>query len=95
MGVDNQTIKDLLQQFVEQSGKKQVFDEQRVLTLWAEKMPASITAQTRCISIQQGVLKLKTTNAALRFQLMATKSELMEQLNSWVGAPVVKDIIFS
>lgn len=95
MGEDEQVLKDLLLQFVEKSGKKQLFDEQRVLTLWKEKMPDNIRNGTKCLSIQNGVLRLKVTNASMRFYLMTRKSEMIDTMNSWTGLPVVKDIILS
>lgn len=91
---DEQILKDIVQQFIDQSGKQKLFDERRVLLLWEEKMDDSIKQYAKCRDIQKGVLKVKILNAALRFEMMARKSEIINQLNQWAGVEVVKDILF-
>lgn len=94
MHTDEQALKDIVQQFINQSGKQKLFDERRILLLWDEKMDASIKQYAKCRDIQNGVLKVKVLNAALRFEMMARKSEIISQLNQWAGVEVVKDILF-
>lgn len=91
---DEQALKDIVQQFINQSGKQKLFDERRILLLWDEKMDASIKQYAKCRDIQNGVLKVKILNAALRFEMMARKSETIALLNQWAGVEVVKDILF-
>lgn len=91
---DEQALKDIVQQFINQSGKQKLFDERRILLLWDEKMDASIKQYAKCRDIQNGVLKVKILNAALRFEMMARKSKIIVQLNQWAGVEVVKDILF-
>ncbi len=94
MPTDEQALKDIVRQFIDQSGKQKLFDERRVLLLWEEKMETSIKQYTKCKDIQNGVLKVKILNAALRFEMMARKSEIISKLNQWAGVEVVKDILF-
>lgn len=91
---DEQALKDIVQQFINQSGKQKLFDERRVLALWTEKMDELTKQNTQCRDIRNGVLKVKVLNAALRFEMMARKSEIISQLNQWAGVEVVKDILF-
>ena len=44
--------------------------------------------------LQKGVLKVKVTNAALRFELAGRKSLIMERINADYTIPVVNNIIF-
>ena len=94
MKANEQLLKDLLQQFINKSGRKRLYDERRVLTLWPEVMEANIAQNTKCKDIKNGVLKVKVLNAALRFELMARKSDIIRQLNDRLGVEVVKDILF-
>lgn len=94
MHTDEQALKDIVQQFINQSGRQKLFDERRVLLLWEEKMDPSIRQYAKCVDIQNGVLKVKILNAALRFEMMVRKSEIISQLNQWAGIEVVKDILF-
>ncbi len=94
MKTNEQLLKDLLQQFIDKSGRQRLYDERRVLTLWSEVMEANIVQNTKCKDIKNGVLMVKVTNAALRFELLARKSEIIRQLNDSLGVEAVKDVMF-
>ena len=91
---NEQLLKDLLQQFIDKSGRQRLYDERRVLSLWAEVVDPVVVQNTQCKDIKNGVLTVKVTNAALRFELLARKSEIIHQLNDRLGVEVVKDVIF-
>lgn len=91
---NEQLLKDLLQQFIDKSGRQRLYDERRSLSLWAEVVEPLVAQNTQCKDIKNGVLKVKVTNAALRFELLARKSEIICQLNDCLGMEVVKDILF-
>ena len=91
---NEQLLKDLLQQLIDKSGRQRLHDERRVLSLWAEVVEPVIAQCTQCKDIKTGVLTVKVTNAALRFELLARKSEIIRSLNERLGVEVVKDIIF-
>ncbi|MBO4654484.1 MAG: DUF721 domain-containing protein [Bacteroidales bacterium] len=94
MKTNEQLLKDLLQQFINKSGRQRLYDERRVLSLWDEVVDPVVAQNTQCKDIQKGVLTVKVTNAALRFELLARKSEIIKQLNENLGVEVVKDVIF-
>ena len=91
---NEQFLKDLLQQFLDKSGRQRLYDERRVLSLWAEVVEPMVAHNTQCKDIKNGVLIVRVTNAALRFELLARKSEIIRQLNDCLGMEVVKDILF-
>ena len=91
---NEQLLKDLLRQFINKSGRQRLYDERRVLSLWAEVVEPYIAQNTQCKDIKNGVLIVKVTNAALRFELLACKSEIIHRLNERLGVEVVRDIIF-
>lgn len=91
---NEQLLKDLLQQFIDKSGRQRLYDERRSLSLWAEVVEPLVAQNTQCKDIKNGVLKVKVINAALRFELLARKSEIIRQLNDCLGMEVVKDILF-
>lgn len=91
---NEQFLKDLLQQFVKKSGRQRLYDERRVLTIWPEVMETAVVQNTKCKDIKNGVLKVKVLNAALRFELMARKSDIIRQLNDRLGVEAVKEVLF-
>ena len=94
MKTNEQLLKDLLQQFIDKSGRQRLYDERRSLSLWAEVVEPLVAQNTQCKDIKKGVLTVKVTNAALRFELLARKSEIIRCLNERLGMEVVKDVIF-
>ena len=94
MKTNEQILKDLLQQFIDKSGRQRLYDERRVLSLWVEVVDPVVAQNTQYKDINNGVLTVKVTNAALRFELLARKSEIIRQLNDRLGVEVVKDVIF-
>ena len=91
---NEQLLKDLLQQFIDKSGRQRLYDERRVLSLWTEVVEPVVAQNTQYKDIKNGVLTVKVTNAALRFELLARKSEIIRRLNDRLGVEVVKDVIF-
>ena len=91
---NEQLLKDLLKQFIDKSGRQRLYDERRVLSFWAEVVEPMVAQNTQCKDLRNGVLTVKVTNAALRFELLARKSEIIRRLNDRLGVEVVKDIIF-
>jgi predicted nucleic acid-binding Zn ribbon protein len=93
--MNNQTIGNFIQQFFAKNGKISQFLEQQAVELWPETVGEFIAAQTKKISIKQGVLYVTIPIAALRFELMGSRSQIMNKLNQKLGAEVVKGIIIN
>lgn len=87
-------LKDLIHEFVAKSGKQQLFAEKAVMQNWQEYVGEMCAKQSTCVSLKNGVLKVKVPNAALRFELSRRKSMIIERINADYAIPVVKDIIF-
>lgn len=88
------SIKDLAMQFVNRSGKQRLFAERTVIEKWPEYVGALCAGQTKCVSLTNGILRVKVPNAALRFELHGRKSMLLERINAGFSFPVVNDILF-
>jgi len=88
------SLRELALQFINKSGKQQLFAERTILDKWPEYIGELCAGQTKCISINNGVLKVKVTNAALRFELQGRKTMIIEKINADYTIPVVKDILF-
>ncbi len=88
------SLRELALQFVNKSGKQQLFAERTILDKWPEYIGELCAGQTKCTSILNGVLKVKVTNAALRFELQGRKSMIIDKINADYTIPVVRDILF-
>ena len=87
-------LKDLIYNFVHKNGKQQLFSERVVMQRWPEYVGEMCAQHSTCVSFKKGVLKVKVTNAALRFELAGRKSLIMERINADYTIPVVNNIIF-
>ena len=88
------SLRELTLQFINQSGKQQLFAERTILDKWPEYIGELCAGQTKCISIRNGVLKVKVPNAALRFELLGRKTMIINKINADYDVPVVSDILF-
>ncbi len=86
-------LKDLTLQYISTLGKQQLFAERTVMERWPDHVGAFFASKTKCLAVTDGILKVKVTNAALRFELNAQKSLIIEKINADYTFPVVKDII--
>ncbi|MCQ2287146.1 MAG: DUF721 domain-containing protein [Bacteroidales bacterium] len=86
-------IKDLVSSFVDDNKKRNVFNERKVVELWKAEMGDFITSATQKIDISNGILKVKINNAALKFELLNRRSELIKVLNDKIGSEVVGELI--
>lgn len=87
-------LKDLALQYNSTLGKQQLFAERTVMERWPEYVGAFFAPKTKCLAVKDGILKVKVTNAALRFELNAQKSLIIGKINADYTFPVVKDIVF-
>lgn len=86
-------ISELVNQFVEENHKRQIFDERRAVALWSQVNNELVARATRSINIQNGVLLVRMDNAALRFELSIIRADIIKRLNEELGNNVVKDIV--
>ncbi len=92
---NNETnLKDLIYNFVNQSGKQKIYAERMVIDKWPEYVGELCAKHSQCISLKNGVMKVQVPNAAMRFELAGQKSTIIERINADYAIPVVKDILF-
>lgn len=92
--METTNISDLLSTFIDQNQKRDIFNERKIPVLWKEEMGPFINNATQHVDIRDGILKVKITNAALKFELANSRSEIIKRFNDKVGEKIVKDIIF-
>ncbi|MBP5711071.1 MAG: DUF721 domain-containing protein [Bacteroidales bacterium] len=88
-------ICDLISSYVDDHSKRSLYNERKVIDLWREEMGDFINKSTKFIDIKSGVLKVKITNAALRFELLNSRTDIMNKLNGKLGTETIKDLIIN
>lgn len=90
---DAQSIKEIIDVALSQSGVSGVIDEQRVCYLWPEIVGPGINRYTIKRYVERGVLHVYLSSAALKNELQFHRSRLVESLNSAAGKNVITNII--
>ncbi len=80
--------------FVKKSGKQELYSERVIMDKWPEYVGEMCAKYSKCTSITNGVMHVKVSNAALRFELMGRKSMIIDKINDAYKMPVIKDILF-
>ena len=83
-----QVIREHLQR-LDESGK---LSETIALTAVDDVVGKEFASLIKDRRIENGVLFLKTDSAALRSELFASRSQLMQKLNEKTGKDVIKDV---
>lgn len=83
-----QVIREHLQR-LDESGK---LSETIALTAVDDVLGKEFASLIKDRRIENGVLFLKTDSAALRSELFANRSQLMQKLNQKTGKDVIKDV---
>ena len=83
-----QVIREHLQR-LDESGK---LSETIALTAVDDVLGKKFASLIKDRRIENGVLFLKTDSAALRSELFANRSQLMQKLNEKTGKDVIKDV---
>lgn len=84
-------LKDLLETY-QLDGK---LAEVKLVEAWKNTLGTMINNHTQKIHVQNGKLFVKLDNAALKNELMYSKSKLIISLNEYVGKEVITEIIIS
>jgi len=87
------TIGDFIQNFFTQKGKISLLLEQRAVDLWPEIVGGFVAKQTAQISVKQGVIYATIPNAALRFEIINSRSQIITKINEKLGIEVIKGLV--
>jgi predicted nucleic acid-binding Zn ribbon protein len=91
--MDTQPVGNFIQHFFAKNGKISLFLEQQAVELWAEAVGEFIAKHTQKITSKQSVLYVTINNAALRFEVLNSRSQIVSKINQALGGEVIKGII--
>jgi len=86
-------VGDFIQNFFQKNGKISLFFEQQAVALWAEISGEYIAKQTTKITAKNGVLYVTIPNAALRFEVMNCRSQIIAKINETIGGEIIKGLV--
>jgi len=90
---NQQTLGEVIQDFLRESGWQQKLDEVKIITEWDKVLGPTLAKYTEEVFIKNRQLHIRLKSATLRQELSYQKSELVKQLNNAVGKEVITDVI--
>jgi predicted nucleic acid-binding Zn ribbon protein len=77
--------------YLRESGLEKTVLETRVVELWPQVMGPTVARLTRKVEVDNGMLIVYITSAALKAQLFECRFELVSKINQAVGGEVIND----
>ena len=91
--MNTQPVGDYIQHFFKKNGKISLFLEQKAVEMWSVVVGEFIARETQKITAKRGVLYVTIPNAALRFEVLNSRSRIIAKINELLGGEVIKGII--
>ena len=88
------SIAEIIGDFMQQEDIETTMLEHRAFQHWGNVVGPGVNRMTTERFVENGVITVKISSAALRNDLMLSRSTIIAQLNQLVGKPVIKEIIF-
>ncbi|MBO4813485.1 MAG: DUF721 domain-containing protein [Muribaculaceae bacterium] len=89
-----QSIGEIFNEFLKQERLESQFNEQKALTLWPEIVGPGINRYTVDRTVKNGVMTVTISSAALRNELMLSRTAIIARINEALGDEVIHNIIF-
>tara|TARA_B100000900_G_C20583650_1_gene718612 strand:+ start:1880 stop:2191 length:312 start_codon:yes stop_codon:yes gene_type:complete len=90
---NEQSLGEVIQDYLRESGWQQKLDEIKIITEWDKMLGPTLAKYTDEVFIKNKQLHIRLKSATLRQELSYQKSELVQQLNNSVGKEVITDVI--
>lgn len=90
---NEQTIGEILNQFLKASQLENRIFEDRLAAIWQETLGDAITAETDRIHLQNGLLFIDLRSPSLRNELLMRRTAIMHLLNEKLEAEIIKQIV--
>ena len=90
---NEQSIGEILRQFLKMSQLENVVFEKQIAALWQETLGDQITQQTDRIHLEQGVLYVTLASPALKNDIMMQRTAIRSELNKKMGSDIIKNVV--
>ena len=87
-------IGDMIRKFFRQNGLESPLNEYRLVEAWKDVVGPTIARYTSNLYIKNQILYVHLSSSVLRQELMMGRDMLVRNLNNYVGAQVIVNIIF-
>ena len=90
---DNQSIQDVLKEFVSNNNLQNGLDKVDVRDAWANLMGNGVNNYTTAIELKHETLYVQLSSSVLREELSYGKKKIITMLNEAIGKDVIKNLV--
>lgn len=91
---NTEQVGDVIRRLLRQEGLETPLNEYRLIEAWKDVVGPVITRYTQNLYIKNQVLYVHLSSSVLRQELLMSRTLLIRNLNTRVGAQVIVNIIF-
>ena len=91
---NEQSLEEVIQDYLRESGWQQKLDEIKIITHWDKVLGPTLSKYVNEVFVKNNQLHIRLKSSALRQEISYRKSEVIKQINDSVGKEVIKDIVF-
>lgn len=91
---NTEQVGDVIRRLLRQEGLETPLNEYRLIEAWKDVVGPVITRYTQNLYIKNQVLYVHLSSSVLRQELLMSRTLLIRNLNTRVGAQVIVNIVF-
>ncbi len=88
------SLREAFDAFLKTHDYKNKVNEKRIADAWKKLMGKPIVSHTREIYLVRNILFVGITSAALREEMLFSKTKIIEMLNNELKTTIINDIVF-
>ena len=89
-----ESLKKAIKEAVKKTGIDNALKQESAVFLWRETVGKTIADVAEAISVEKGVLVVKTNSPTWRQELHMQKKEITNKINNKIGSKAIKEIRF-
>ena len=89
-----QHIGGALEKLIKSNNLEKGLEEQKAIDIWEKVVGRKINENTDPVSVEYGVLSVKTSSPSWSQELQLQKPQILKKLNNRLNKKVIKDIRF-
>lgn len=90
---ENQSISDIIKQFVDANQLQTGLDKVNVQEAWANMMGNGVNNYTTAVQLERDTLYVQLSSSVLREELSYGKEKIIAMLNESIGKDVIKKLV--
>lgn len=87
-------LKKAIQEAISESGLEKEIQQENAVSVWSEVVGVVISKVADAVSVNKGVLVVKTGSATWRQELYMQKKDIIDKINKKIGSTAIKEIRF-